>query len=104
MLLHAFGAVMDNPNLIALAMVGDGEAETGPLEGSWNGISFLNPVRDGAVLPVLHLNDAKLAGPTLPARKGPGRGPVPCGPGTGMTSSRSRVTTCPACTTGSPTR
>ncbi|WP_431918882.1 phosphoketolase family protein [Nonomuraea jabiensis] len=68
-LLHAFGAVMDNPELIALAMVGDGEAETGPLEGSWNGISFLNPVRDGAVLPVLHLNGAKIAGPTLLARK-----------------------------------
>ncbi|MEU6720887.1 phosphoketolase family protein [Nonomuraea sp. NPDC046802] len=68
-LLHAFGAVMDNPDLIALAMVGDGEAETGPLEGSWNGISFLNPVRDGAVLPVLHLNGAKIAGPTLLARK-----------------------------------
>ncbi|PZG14327.1 phosphoketolase family protein [Nonomuraea aridisoli] len=68
-LLHAFGAVMDNPDLIALAVVGDGEAETGPLEGSWNGISFLNPVRDGAVLPVLHLNGAKIAGPTLLARK-----------------------------------
>ncbi|MGV9378743.1 phosphoketolase family protein [Nonomuraea sp. NPDC003707] len=76
LLLHAFGAVMDNPDLIALAMVGDGEAETSPLEGSWNVISFLNPVRDGAVLPVLHLNGAKIAGPTLPARKGPGRGPV----------------------------
>ncbi|MEV1168443.1 phosphoketolase family protein [Nonomuraea sp. NPDC049784] len=68
-LLHAFGAVMDNPDLIALAVVGDGEAETGPLEGSWNGISFLNPIRDGAVLPVLHLNGAKIAGPTLLARK-----------------------------------
>ncbi|WP_204052541.1 hypothetical protein [Microbispora siamensis] len=68
-LLHAFGAVMDNPDFIALAVVGDGEAETGPLAGSWNGISFLNPVRDGAVLPVLHLNGAKIAGPTLLARK-----------------------------------
>ncbi|WP_433445309.1 phosphoketolase family protein [Nonomuraea sp. CA-141351] len=68
-LLHAFGAVMDNPDLIALAVVGDGEAETGPLEGSWNGVSFLNPVRDGAVLPVLHLNGAKIAGPTLLSRK-----------------------------------
>ncbi|PRX64128.1 xylulose-5-phosphate/fructose-6-phosphate phosphoketolase [Nonomuraea fuscirosea] len=68
-LVHAFGAVMDNPDLIALAMVGDGEAETGPLEGSWSGISYLNPARDGAVLPVLHLNGAKIAGPTLLARK-----------------------------------
>src|SRR5213078_2890294 len=69
-LVHAFGAVMDNPDLIALAVVGDGEAETGPLEGSWKGISFLNPARDGAVLPVLHLNGAKIANPTVLARKG----------------------------------
>src|SRR6476661_3913568 len=53
-LFHAFGAVMDNPDLLALAVVGDGEAETGPLEGSWKGISFLNPRRDGAVLPGMH--------------------------------------------------
>ena len=71
-LVHAFGAVMDNPNLLALAVVGDGEAETGPLEGSWKGISFLNPERDGAVLPILHLNGAKIAGPTVLARKDPG--------------------------------
>src|SRR3954467_12340275 len=70
-LVHAFGAVMDNPDLIALAVVGDGEAETGPLEGSWKGISFLNPERDGAVLPVLHLNGAKIAGPTVLGRKDP---------------------------------
>ncbi len=70
-LVHAFGAVMDNPDLIALAVVGDGEAETGPLEGSWKGISFLNPARDGAVLPILHLNGAKIAGPTVLARKDP---------------------------------
>lgn len=70
-LVHAFGAAMDNPDLIALAVVGDGEAETGPLEGSWKGISFLNPVRDGAVLPVLHLNGAKIAGPTVLGRKDP---------------------------------
>ncbi len=68
-LVHAFGAVMDNPDLIAVAVVGDGEAETGPLEGSWKGISFLNPERDGAVLPVLHLNDAKISGPTVLGRK-----------------------------------
>jgi xylulose-5-phosphate/fructose-6-phosphate phosphoketolase len=70
-LVHAFGAVMDNPDLLALAVVGDGEAETGPLEGSWKGISFLNPARDGAVLPVLHLNGAKISGPTVLARKDP---------------------------------
>ncbi len=70
-LVHAFGAVWDNPDLVALAVVGDGEAETGPLEGSWKGISFLNPCRDGAVLPVLHLNGAKIAGPTVLGRKDP---------------------------------
>jgi xylulose-5-phosphate/fructose-6-phosphate phosphoketolase len=68
-LVHAFGAVMDNPDLLAVTIVGDGEAETGPLEGSWKGISFLNPTRDGAVLPILHLNGAKIAGPTVLARK-----------------------------------
>ncbi|MCW2817070.1 MAG: phosphoketolase [Nocardioides sp.] len=70
-LVHAFGAVMDAPDLLAVAVVGDGEAETGPLEGSWKGISFLNPARDGAVLPVLHLNDAKISGPTVLGRKDP---------------------------------
>jgi xylulose-5-phosphate/fructose-6-phosphate phosphoketolase len=70
-LVHAFGAVMDNPDLLAIAVVGDGEAETAPLEGSWKGVSFLNPTRDGAVLPILHLNGAKIAGPTVLARKDP---------------------------------
>jgi xylulose-5-phosphate/fructose-6-phosphate phosphoketolase len=70
-LVHAFGAVMDNPGLLAVAVVGDGEAETGPLEGSWKGISFINPARDGAVLPILHLNGAKISGPTVLARKDP---------------------------------
>ena len=70
-LVHAFGAVMDIPDLLALAVVGDGEAETGPLEGSWKGISFLNPARDGAVLPILHLNGHKIAGPTVLGRKDP---------------------------------
>ncbi|MFD0524352.1 phosphoketolase family protein [Paractinoplanes durhamensis] len=68
-LVHAFGAVMDNPDLLAIAVVGDGEAETGPLEGSWKGISFINPERDGAVLPILHLNDGKISGPTVLGRK-----------------------------------
>jgi len=67
-LTHAFGAVFDNPHLLAVAVVGDGEAETGPLAGSWQGISFLNPVRDGAVLPILHLNGYKISGPTVLAR------------------------------------
>nr|HET6905292.1 phosphoketolase family protein [Ktedonobacteraceae bacterium] len=64
-LTHAFGAAFDNPDLIAVAVVGDGEAETGPLEGSWKCIKFLNPVRDGAVLPILHLNGYKISGPTV---------------------------------------
>ncbi len=67
-LTHAFGAAFDNPNLIVAAVVGDGEAETGPLEGSWKSISFLNPARDGAVLPILHLNGYKISGPTVLGR------------------------------------
>jgi xylulose-5-phosphate/fructose-6-phosphate phosphoketolase len=65
---HAFGAAFDNPDLIVAAVVGDGEAETGPLEGAWKGISFLNPARDGAVLPILHLNGYKISGPTVLGR------------------------------------
>ncbi len=67
-LTHAFGAAFDNPELIVAAVVGDGEAETGPLAGSWKSISFLNPARDGAVLPILHLNGYKIANPTVLAR------------------------------------
>jgi xylulose-5-phosphate/fructose-6-phosphate phosphoketolase len=67
-LVHAYGAVLDNPDLLALCVVGDGEAETGPLATSWHSNKFLNPVRDGAVLPVLHLNGYKIANPTVPAR------------------------------------
>ena len=67
-LVHAFGAAFDNPNLIVACIVGDGEAETCPLEGSWKGVKFLNPVRDGAVLPILHLNGYKISGPTVQAR------------------------------------
>jgi xylulose-5-phosphate/fructose-6-phosphate phosphoketolase len=67
-LVHAFGAAYDNPDLIAVAVVGDGEAETGPLEGSWKGVTFLNPVYDGAVLPILHLNGYKISGPTVMGR------------------------------------
>ncbi|HLI97379.1 MAG TPA: phosphoketolase family protein [Candidatus Baltobacteraceae bacterium] len=67
-LLHAYGAVFDNPNLIACCVIGDGEAETGALATSWHGNKFLNPARDGAVLPILHLNGYKIAGPTVLAR------------------------------------
>ncbi|HWU87838.1 MAG TPA: phosphoketolase family protein [Kofleriaceae bacterium] len=67
-LVHAFGAVFDNPGLLAVAVIGDGEAETAPLEGSWKGIKFLNAARDGAVLPILHLNGYKIAGPTVLGR------------------------------------
>jgi xylulose-5-phosphate/fructose-6-phosphate phosphoketolase len=67
-LVHAFGAAFDNPDLVVVAVVGDGEAETGPLEGSWKGTSFLNPARDGAVLPIVHLNGYKISGPTVLAR------------------------------------
>ncbi|WP_241420111.1 phosphoketolase family protein [Acidiphilium multivorum] len=65
---HAFGTVFDNPDLITLVMVGDGEAETGPLATSWHGNKFLNPITDGAVLPVLHLNGYKINNPTILAR------------------------------------
>ena len=67
-LVHAFGAAFDNPDLLVVAVIGDGEAETGPLEGSWKGIHFLNPARDGAVLPILHLNGYKISGPTVLGR------------------------------------
>jgi xylulose-5-phosphate/fructose-6-phosphate phosphoketolase len=66
---HAHGAAFDNPDLLVIAMVGDGEAETGPLAGSWKAISFVNPERDGAVLPILHLNGYKIANPTVLGRK-----------------------------------
>ncbi len=65
---HAFGAAFDNPDLIVAAVVGDGEAETGPLATSWHSNKFLNPVTDGAVLPILHLNGYKIANPTILAR------------------------------------
>jgi xylulose-5-phosphate/fructose-6-phosphate phosphoketolase len=67
-LLHAFGAAFDNPDLIVFCAVGDGEAETGPLATSWHAHTFLNPARDGAVLPVLALNEYKIANPTILAR------------------------------------
>ena len=67
-LAHAFGAVFDNPDLIAACVIGDGEAETGPLATAWHSNKFLNPVSDGVVLPILHLNGYKIANPTILAR------------------------------------
>ena len=71
-LLHAYGAALDNPDLLALCVVGDGEAETGPLAASWHSNKFINPATDGAVLPVLHLNGYKIANPTVLARRAAG--------------------------------
>ncbi|MDP3891723.1 phosphoketolase [Nocardioides sp.] len=65
---HAYGAAMDNPDLLVTAVIGDGEFETGPLAASWHANKFVDPVHDGAVLPVLHLNGYKIANPTVPAR------------------------------------
>ena len=70
-LVHAYGAIFDNPDLVALCVVGDGEAETGALAASWHSNKFVNPVGDGAVLPVLHLNGYKIANPTVLARISP---------------------------------
>ena len=67
-LVHAYGAAFDNPDLIVACVIGDGEAETGPLAGSWHSSKFLNPAQDGAVLPILHLNGYKIANPTVLAR------------------------------------
>src|SRR5450756_1853939 len=67
-LLHAYGAAFDNPDLLVCCVIGDGEAETGPLAASWQSNKFLDPIRDGAVLPILHLNGYKIASPTMLAR------------------------------------
>ena len=67
-IVHAYGAVFDNPDLLACCVIGDGEAETGPLAASWHSNKFLNPVRDGAVLPILHLNGYKISNPTVLGR------------------------------------
>jgi len=67
-LVHAFGAAFDNPQLVVACVIGDGEAEIGPLAGSWPGINFLTPARDGAALPILHLNGYKISGPTVLGR------------------------------------
>jgi xylulose-5-phosphate/fructose-6-phosphate phosphoketolase len=102
-LTHAFGAVFDNPDLIAVAVVGDGEAETAPLEGSWKGIQFLNAARDGAVLPILHLNGYKIEG--RPCSAAP---PTPrfasCSRATATRSTSSSVTSRAPSTAGWPPR
>src|SRR5512138_358426 len=67
-LVHAYGAAFDNPDLVVACVVGDGEAETGPLAASWHSNKFVDPARDGAVLPILHLNGYKIANPTVLAR------------------------------------
>ena len=67
-LVHAYGAAFDNPDLVVACVVGDGEAETGPLAAGWHSNKFLDPVNDGAVLPILHLNGYKIANPTVLAR------------------------------------
>ena len=67
-LVHAYGAAFDNPDLIVACVVGDGEAETGPLAASWHSNKFLDPAHDGAVLPILHLNGYKIANPTILGR------------------------------------
>src|SRR5690348_13998989 len=67
-LVHAYGAAFDNPDLVVACVVGDGEAETGPLAASWHSNKFLNPAHDGAVLPILHLNGYKIANPTVLGR------------------------------------
>src|SRR6202521_1023822 len=69
-LLHAYGAAFDNPDLVVCCVIGDGEAETGPLAASWHSNKFLDPIHDGAVLPILHLNGYKIANPTVLARIG----------------------------------
>ena len=68
---HAFGAALDKPDLLVACMIGDGEAETGPLAAAWQSINFMNPAADGAVLPILHLNGYKLSGPSVMARLAP---------------------------------
>jgi xylulose-5-phosphate/fructose-6-phosphate phosphoketolase len=93
---HGFGAAFDNPDLIVTVVVGDGEAETGPLATSWHSNKFLNPVTDGAVLPILHLNGYKIANPTILARIRRGAGSSSAATAGRRTSSK--ATTPPSCT------
>ena len=89
---HAFGAAFDNPNLLVACVIGDGEAETGPLATSWHSNKFLNPVHDGAVLPILHLNGYKIAGPTVLARIPAASSPSCCAATAGTPSSSKAAT------------
>ena len=100
-LVHAYGAAFDNPDLIVACVIGDGEAETGPLAGSWHSNKFLNPATDGAVLPILHLNGYKIANPTVLARI-PHEELESLLTGYGYRSTPSRVTTPSWSTSSSP--
>ena len=100
-LVHAYGAAFDNPDLVVACVVGDGEAETGPLAASWHSNKFLNPVSDGAVLPILHLNGYKIANPTVLARI-PTTSWSRCCAVTATGPSPSPETIPPMCTTSSP--
>ena len=101
---HAFGAAFDNPGLIVACVIGDGEAETGPLAASWQSNKFLNPVSDGAVLPILHLNGYKISNPAVLARlEDGGACPVPAGLRLGS-SLRRRATSRRRCTSSWPPR
>ena len=103
-LAHAYGAAFDNPDLLVCCVVGDGEAETGPLAASWHSNKFLDPARDGAVLPILHLNGYKIANPTVLARI-PRRRAARAAGGLRLRSrASSRATTRPRCTSRWPRR
>ena len=103
-LAHAYGAAFDNPDLLVGCVVGDGEAETGPLAASWHSNKFLDPVRDGAVLPILHLNGYKIANPTVLARIPHGRARRAARAATATGRSWSRATTPRPCTARWPRR
>lgn len=89
-LAHAYGAAFDNPHLLVACVIGDGEAETGPLAASWHSTKFLDPVHDGAVLPILHLNGYKIANPTVLSRI-PRTNSTPCSRDTDTSRCMSRA-------------
>ena len=101
---HAYGAAFDNPDLIVACVIGDGEAETGPLAASWHSNKFLNPATDGAVLPILHLNGYKIANPTIFARIPQGGADEPDGRATGTRRTSSRAPIRRSCTGRWPRR
>ena len=103
-LVHAFGAAFDNPDLIVACVVGDGEAETGPLAAAWQSNKFLNPKVDGAVLPILHLNGYKIANPTVLARMDDDGAARPLHRPTATSRSSSRATSRCRCTGPWPIR